>query len=609
MRCFDLKRLASDSAQRRRRNRPSTDDRIAPTKTAAISLTWLGALSLVIVTHAAAAPAANAPIVNARLIPGHTPAMPAPKSLLPLATDMLATSVENVKPYGGQPIDVTTYHYDTARTGWNPNETDLSPTTVASPKFGLLKTLNVDGNVFAQPLLITDITMLDGNKHDVLIIATGHNSVYAFDANSFATLWHDDIKTFGEPQSSDDVGCGDVLPEYGISSTPVIVRNKSTDSAIIYLVAASEPASKQFHTFLYAINLRDGSKTASPAEISPVGATSTGQAIKFDPQNQWNRASLAYNNGSIYIGIGSHCDNPVFGPKISGWLLRYDTTLSLKSAFHTIDNPGLRGLASIWMTGFAPAIDPQGNIFVITGNGDFSATGARNYGQSILKLNGDNLQVTDSFTPVRDSTPNLRDNDFGSGGAMLIPRVPNQKAPSMAVAMGKDPVLYLLDQGKLGGVKPGDSGVLQALKLDPSHRGLWGGPAFYQGPSGPTLYVQIEKDVLRSFALDTGVAPTLSAAKTGTTDAGYGGSLPIVSSNRSSPNSGVVWLIRRAEPIEFEAYDAATLGPPIYSTSVGHWSNPNFFGGAGNAFLTPMEANGRVYVATYMTVKVFGLLK
>ena len=155
------------------------------------------------------------------------------------------------RPYGGTPIDVTTYHYDQGRTGWNAAETDLTPASVASAKFGLLATLEVDGNVLAQPLLVSGFALPDGSTHDVLIAATGHNSVYAFDARSYARLWHVQL---GPPQSTATVGCDDVRPEYGISGTPVIVRT-GPGSATIYLVAATEPQTGAFVTRLHALNL------------------------------------------------------------------------------------------------------------------------------------------------------------------------------------------------------------------------------------------------------------------------------------------------------------------------------------------------------------------
>ena len=526
----------------------------------------------------------------------HGPSFPLHKAL-PDAKLLPNAAAGLAKPYGGTPIDVTTYHYDQNRTGWNQSETDLTPATVASAKFGLLATLNVDGNVFAQPLLVSNLTLPDGTTHDVLIVATGHNSVYAFDAQSYALLWH---VTLGPSQASGDVGCGDVEPEYGISSTPVIVRHGN--HAILYVVAATEPKSLAFDTWLHALDVANGRRAVQPVKIAPAAKLAGGGKVTFNPQDQWSRAGLAYANGSIYVGVTSHCDHGA--GSISGWLLRYRPDLKNQPPFHTIETAAQTELASIWMTGFAPAIDPSGNVFVVTGNGNYDiAQNARDYGESVLKLPATLGQVADSFTPAAYASLNGSDVDFGSGGIMLLPPVAGQTAPPLAVASGKDAVFYLLDQGALGGEQANDAGALQATRLASTGNGLWGGPAYYDGAVGPLVYVQINGEVLRAFSVATGATPSLTQVAAGTSDAGYGGSLPIVSSNGAAASTGVVWLIRRGNSVQLEAYNAVSLGAPIFAAGAGTWSNPS----QQNAFLTPMQANGRVYVPAYKTVDVFGL--
>ena len=530
-----------------------------------------------------------------QVLQAHRAPRPTLNSALPDSAPLTATP----RPYGGTPIDVLTYHYDAARTGWNQSEADLTPASVASAKFGKLRTLAVDGNVFAQPLLVSGFAMPDGSTHDVLIVATGHDSVYAFDAQTYAVLWQ---VSMGKPQSTNDVGCGDVHPEYGISSTPVILRS-AANTATIYLVAATEPSSFSFHTKLHALNVADGSDVTPPVELSPSATLSDGSTLAFDPQDQWNRAGLAAGNGSIYIGIGSHCDNNQ--NNISGWLLRYSTTLAPLAAFHTIETPSSGSeLASIWMTGFAPALDSSGNVFVVTGNGALKGSGS-DWGESALSLNPALDKVRGHFTPSSYGSLNNNDQDFGSGGIMLLPSVKGQTAPPMAVAMGKSAVLYLLDQKKLGGLKPNDSGALQATTITTrGNAGLWGGPAYYAGQNGPTVYAQTDSDVLRAFSVSTTGTPALTQVATGTTDAGYGGSLPVVSSSGTTPGTGIVWLVRRTAPIELEAYNADTLGAPLFSARAGGpWSNPD----NNNPFVTPLVANGRVYAPGYKTVTVFGL--
>lgn len=554
----------------------------------------LAAAALVVASLSGAANSASAQTSGATLPMHHAPHPPAP-STLPAPQLVGEASTRLQRSYSGTPIDVTTYHYDLNRTGWNPTETDLTPATVASPQFGLLATLAVDGNVFAEPLLLSNFVMPDGTTHDVLIVVTGHDSVYAFDAQTDTLLWH---VSMGTSQSTQSVGCGDVHPEYGISSTPVILRT-AANAAVLYVVAATEPTPGTFVTSLHALNVATGADLGAPVVIAPSATLSDGSTISFDSKNQWNRAGLAYDRGALYIGIGSHCDNNAGA--ISGWLLRYSTHLQLQSAFHTIETPGGTELASIWMTGFAPAIDADGNVFVATGNGNFTR-GAKDWGESVLKLPPTLATVKSWFTVADYTHLNSYDEDFGSGGVMLLPPVAGQTSPPLAVAMGKASTLYLLNQTSLGGLTTSDAGALQSQSA--GGNGLWGGPAFYNGPSGPTVFTQTGEDVLRAWAVATGATPSLTNTVNGTSQAGYGGSLPIVSSNGAAAGTGVVWLIdRAAEPFSIEAYDAVALGAPIFTAQVGTWSNA----GQGNPFLTPLEANGRVYAPGYKVVQVYGL--
>ncbi len=521
---------------------------------------------------------------------------PPPAALAePAAQSPLARSP---RVYSGAPIDVLTYHNDNSRTGWNRREADLTAASVASSSFGKIATLNVDGNVFAQPLLVSGYTLPSGAVHDVLIVATGHNSVYAFDAKTYAQLWKVNL---GTAQATNDVGCGDVNPEYGISSTPVIVRS-GPSAATLYVVAATEPASFSFHTQLHALDVGTGADLLPAVEIAPSAQLSGGQTVGFDPQNQWSRAGLAFAGGAIYVSLGSHCDNNA--GSISGWLLRYDNKLNLRHAFNTIETSAGYELASIWMTGFAPAADSKSNLFVVTGNGAFhTGVGAQNYGESVLSLSRTLLAVNSTFTPAAWQSLNDGDVDFGSGGIMLLPTISGQTAPPLAVTMGKDATLYLLNRSSLGGLQSGDAGALQSIRLAGSGGGIWGGPAYFVSRGHGMVYVQIDSDVLRSFQVSVGATPGLTPAAVGTSHAGYGGSLPIVSSNNERDGTGVVWLVRRGATEQLEAYDAAALGAPLFAANAGVWSSP----GNGNSFVTPMEANGRVYVPAYKTVTVFGL--
>jgi hypothetical protein len=498
------------------------------------------------------------------------------------------------RPYSGTPVDVLRYHNDNYPTGWNQSETDLTPTTVGSASFGQLTTLNVDGNVIAQPLMVSNFKMPDGTIHNVLIVVTGHDTVYAYDAQDYSILWQ---VSLGKAQSSDDVGCSDIVPEYGISSTPVIVRS-AQNAATIYLVAATEPHNFSFHTKIHALDLGTGADIVAPVEVAPVGKIEGGGKIHFDPQNQWSRASLAYANGSIYVGIGSHCDNNA--GSISGWMLRYDpSTLKLIGHFNTIEASAGYELSSIWMAGYSPAIDANGLVYAVTGNGNYNTgNGMKGYGESVLSLSSDlPRRPVGWFTPSNYQDLNNGDTDFGSGGAMLIPPVAGQTAPPMLVAMGKQSTLYLLNASHLGGLERPGNVPLQELQVG---GGCWCGAAYFVGKNGGIVYYQSGGDVLQSFSVATGSTPQLTQLSTGTTGAGYGGSFPVVSSNGATPRSGVVWLIRRDTTEQLEAYDALKLGDPLFQANAGSWNTSG-------PFLSPLVANGRVYVGAYQTVSVFGL--
>ncbi len=498
------------------------------------------------------------------------------------------------RTYSGTPVDVLNYHYDTYPTGWNRSETDLTPASVASSSFGLLRTLKVIGNVFAQPLMVSNVTLADNTTHNILIVATGHNLVYAFDAQTYKLLWHADL---GKPQASGDVGCGDVEPEYGISSTPVIVRNGN--GGTLYVVSATEPAAMSFHTQLHALDVLTGLNIMPPREIAPQATLTSGGIVHFDPQNQWNRTSLVYANGGIYVGVGSHCDNNA--GNISGWLLRYDAaTLALTGRFNTIRASAGYELASIWMSGYAPAIDDAGDVLAITGNGNYSLDpGTVGYGESIVALSGDVKTLRGSFTPADWQSLNNSDSDFGSGGVMAIPVAQGQTSPPMAIGAGKDGNAYLIDTASPGGKTKRGSTPLQTLSLST----CFCAPAYYATASGGVLFYQTSSDVMRAFSVTPGSGTVLKQIAAGTDQAGFGGSFPIVSTNGNAANTGVVWALERGSTMQLKAYNAATLGAPLFAANSGEWSNGS------RGWLTPLVANGRVYAPAAGTVMVFGLTK
>jgi len=493
------------------------------------------------------------------------------------------------RPYSGTPIDVLTYHYDNARTGENFREAELTVASVSSSRFGLLATLNVQGSVLAQPLFLSGFQMPDSSVHDIVLAATETNDVYAIDPNSGETLWHVNL---GKPQSGDDLKCWKKPGKFwGISATPVVSRT-GPGRATLYVVASTEDTPGDFRSTLHALDMADGSDLHKPANITAKAVQGDGKTLKLSSPHQYVRAGLAWRSGNLYVTLTSRCEAKV-EDQITGWILLYDGRLKQQGVFSTIssDPAGLK-LASVWAAGFAPAIDDDGSVIAVTGNGNFSVAG-KDWGESVLRLDPALAQVADYFTPADFDFLNAADLDFGGGGVLLVPTADVPNAPPLAVAMGKSNKLFLLDRGNLGHEQDGDAGALQAQQLD--GEGVWGGPAYWRGPDGPLVYYQTHNDVMRAYALDTSASPKLTEVAHGTATADN--SIPTVSSNGAQAGTGVVWTINHAL---FRAYDAQALNAPIFETSILPFSG-------GSAFLTPVVANGKVYVGTGGAVLVYGL--
>ena len=504
------------------------------------------------------------------------------------------------KLYGGTPISVTTYHYDNGRTGWNPNETDLTPATVASDDFGLLKIISVDGSVTAQPLVGAGYLMPDGKTRNLLVIATTKNSVYAFDADNYSQLWH---VNFGPPQTDVNPICPK-RGKTGIIGTPVIGPG-AAGKRVIYVVAMVQPVSGTYHTQVHALDLGTGKDVVPAVTATAIETLPSGATVAFDPSIQFNRTGLALNNGNLYFGVGASCENGAY--QTTGWVFRFDTGLSSAQAYPMARNQTTdKIMGGVWMSGFAPAVDPQGNVFVSTGNGSTSFSSPQALASSILKLSPDLSSVVDYFTPANYALLDQTDGDMSSGGVMLLPPLPDASAHPLAVAMGKNPTLYLLDQTAMGGFSSTNGGAVQTLsiytgKTVKTFMGVWGGPAFYNGPAGPTVYYYSKGDNLKAYHLTTGAKPSLAFAAQATSAPILNSGVPTVSSNGSTPGTGIVWVVKRTSPTTLEAYDAVNLGAPIYQSSAAPYIGIS---------QTPVVANGRVYVAGSGPggVYVFGLV-
>jgi hypothetical protein len=476
---------------------------------------------------------------------------------------------------------VFTYHNDLSRDGVNSQEYALNTSTVKAATFGKRFACGIDAAAYAQPLWVANVN-IGGGTHNVLIAATQHDTVYAFDADASPcqTYWSKSLLGSGETWgTSGDVSTDDISPDIGIVGTPVIDSNTNT----IYVVSKSKNGST-FHQRLHALNLSDGSeKSGGPQEIA-----FTSNGITFDPLRQNERAGLALVNGVVYVAYASHGDTPVY----YGWVLGYNASnLSQISVFN---DDSASGYGGIWMSGGAPAADSSSNLYVITGNGDFD--GITQFGDSFLKLStGSSMGVLSFFAPSDQASLSSADRDLGSGGTAILIDQPSGPVPHLLVGGGKEGKLYLLNRDNLGGNTGTDSGAVQTFV---SGNAIFATPAFWQN----TLYLGMAFDHVKAFSFNTtsGTFNTAPASQSASSF-GFPGSTPSISSQGSS--NGIVWAIEKAGAAILHAYDATNLGSELWNSA----SNGGDQAGQAVKFTVPTVANGKVYVGTATEISVYGL--
>jgi hypothetical protein len=499
--------------------------------------------------------------------------------------------------------DVTTYHNDIARTGQNTTETKLTQANVNSTTFGLLHNLAVDGRVDAEPLYLSQLS-ISGGVHNVVFIATEHDSVYAFDSDTGVQLWKVSLLGSGET-TSDDRGCGQVSPEIGITSTPVIDRAAGAHG-ILYAVAMSKNGATYFQR-LHALDITTGAELESgPVAVQAMypgtGANSSGGQVVFDPKQYKERAALLLLNGVVYTSWASHCD---FNP-YTAWIIGYNqTTLAQTSVLNLTPN-GSEG--SIWQSGGGLAADPQGNIYALMANGTFETTldangfpNKQDYGNGFVKVSttGGNLKVADYFNMSNTVNESGQDADLGSGGAMVLPDLKYGTANTLnlAVGAGKDGNIYVVNRTNMGKFSPTSNNVYQQLS-GAVPNGVWGVPAYFNS----MVYYCDVNATLKSFSISNGKLAT-TPVQTGASFT-YPGVLPSVSANGAS--NGIIWAIENTGTAVLHAYAANDLTQELYNSNQASNGRDHF--GSGNKFITPMIADGKVFAATTNSVAVFGLL-
>ena len=513
---------------------------------------------------------------------------------------------------------VLTYHNNVSRDGTNSKEYALTTALVTATTFGKLFSCPTDGAIYAQPLWVPRVT-INSLPHNVIVVATQHDSVYAFDADTSpcTTLWHANLLdsahggTAGEttvPSSATGGlvgnGFGDITPEVGVTGTPVIDPSTNT----VYVVSKSVDASTQFFQRLHALDLTTGNEKVTPRQIgASISVAGTGDGsvngrVAFDPRNENQRPGLVLSGGVVYVSWASHEDHDPY----HGWVMGFSASTLVpvtNAVFNT--TPNRVGTLSysrggIWMGGGAPAVDASGNLYFITGNGTFDANnvGGSNYGDSVVKLStASGLSVADYFTPRDQSTLDANDTDFGSGAATILVDQPSGPVAHLVIGGGKQGNLFLLNRDNLGKFSGTTNNVLQTVNAG---NGIFATPAFWQN----NLYVA-PVGALKQYAFNptTGQFSGAPSSQTAATF-GFPGATPSVSSNGAA--SGIVWAADNTlfcttqspgcGSAVLHAYDATNLAHELWNSSEAAGNRDQ----AGRAvkFTVPTVANGKVYLGT-----------
>ena len=497
-------------------------------------------------------------------------------------------------------VNVLTYQYDNSRAGQNLNEELLTKSNVNANQFGKLFTYPVDGQIYGQPLYLAGVNVAGKGFHNVVFVATEHDSVYAFDADSntganAAPLWavHFTNGTSITTVPATDVNCGQIDPEIGITSTPVIDPAGGT----IYVVAMRKVIgiTTTYEHQLHALDITSGAeKPGSPIIIqaSYPGTGEGGSTLVFQPKNYKQRPGLLLLNGVVYTAWSSHCD---IG-RYHGWVIAYDAkTLQQVAVYNNTPNGNE---ASFWAGGAAPAADSNGNIFLVAGNGTFDAnTGGIDLGESFTKLSSsDGLKAVDYFTPFNFNALNNEDADVGSAAvAFLGDEAGSVSHPHLMAGSGKEGRIYLIDRDNMGHWQAGSDSQIPG-SVAGAVGGLFGNPAYFN----KVVYFCGSGDSLKAFPVSNAQLATSPSSKS-STGFGHPGCVPSISANGIS--NGIVWALESSATLR--AYDASNLAAELYN------SNQNSARDALGSyvkFTAPAIANGKVYAGTAKALVVYGLL-
>ena len=524
--------------------------------------------------------------------------------LIALVTALLGVATGCQPPFTG----VLTFHNDSARDGVNSLETTLTPANVNATDFGKVFSFPVDGDVYAQPLYVPTLTIPSNGIHNVLYVATEHDSVYAFDADGLSNtpLWQ---TSFIDPANgittvpSEDTGSNDIFPEVGITGTPVIDRTSNT----LYVVDVTKNSQNMqnpiYQWNLHALDLTTGAeKFGGPVLINPTLYGTSGGT--FDALTEGQRSALLVTNGVVYVPFASHGSVPPY----HGLLLAFSASNLNQLGVFDVTPDGTDG--GIWECGNGASTDASGSIYVATGNGSFdqNADGVPvDLGDSAISLSfspsSGLFSLNTYFTPWNQAVLQTQDIDLGDSGLVLLPD--QTVGPvHLGVVVGKDGNIYLLNRDNMGGYNTAsmdNSNIVQEVAGALSGQGR-AVPAFFN----QTLYYAADNYFLKGFTLSAGKFPA-SANLHSSMTFGYPGTSPSVSSNGNQ--NAIVWTLmigayEPSTPAILYAFD--THLNELYDTTQAPLNRDQ--PGDAVKFTTPTIANGRVYVGTQTEVDVYGLL-
>ena len=542
------------------------------------------------------------------------PSSPGTHTVAATSQSQSATALVYVSTYPG----TLTRDVDNVRTGLNARETVLTPANVNAAQFGKRFSYAIDGVSDASPLYLANVTIPGKGLHNVVYVATEHDSVYAFDADGLQStpLWH---VTFIDPTHGittvppNDTGeCCDIAPEIGITGSPVIDPSTNT----LYVVAKTKEVSGGNTTYvhrLHALDVMSGSeKFGGPvtiqASVAGSGDGSGGGQVPFLSLRENQRAALLLSNGVVYMAFASHGDNPPY----HGWVLGYDaSTLRQVMAYNSTPNGEGGG---IWQSGDGLAADSSGNLFFVTGDGTFDANGGgRDYGDSVVKLSPTGA-VLDYFTPHDQATMNANDLDLGSGGTILLPDQSGAH-PHLALSAGKNGTIYVVDRDNMGHYVSGnDNQIVQSIVNSfpggTFTTGNFKAPVYWNG----YLYFSADADFIKAFRISNGLITTTPTSQSSFV-VNYPGATLGMSANGTA--GGILWVIQRVDldpvggtgtrgPGVLHAFDATNLAVELYASDQG--ANGRDAIDYAAKWSAPLIANGKVYVATNTQLTIFSLL-